>query len=173
MYKLHDIARQKKVWIVPACGFDSIPADITNFSNMTKLTKEEKLGASVTSRSYAVFGGMPSGGTFNTFIDGISKSNTPENREIMSKVRGRIHRFSPQGFAIPLPTSDPIVVDRSSELLRISSAGSSTDVTAFYPSTLRSEIYIVLPSLWSIFKIVTAIFVCFVRTINRIRHANF
>jgi short subunit dehydrogenase-like uncharacterized protein len=161
MYKLHDIARQKKVWIVPACGFDSIPADITTYAALTMLTPEEKANGTVTARSYVVFGGVPSGGTFSTMVESMSMSAQAKNKETMSRLRGKFHRFHPQGWAIPMPSSDPFVVNRSAELLRLPSGGKADSSPAYYPASVKPEVYVVIPSIFSLLKIGIAIFFVF------------
>eukprot|EP01122_Echinamoeba_exundans_P010550 TRINITY_DN3977_c0_g1_i2.p1 TRINITY_DN3977_c0_g1~~TRINITY_DN3977_c0_g1_i2.p1 ORF type:complete len:330 (-),score=64.84 TRINITY_DN3977_c0_g1_i2:35-1024(-) len=161
MYKLHDIARQKKVWIVPACGFDSIPADITTYAAMTMLTPEEKAHGTVTSRCYATFGGLPSGGTFSTFVELAGRSSDPKNKETMRQLRGRFHKFHPQGWAIPMPSSDPFVANRTAELLKLPSGGKVVANPSHYPTSVKPEVYIIIPSLFSLLKMGIVMFFVF------------
>lgn len=162
---MHAQAQQKKVWVVPACGFDSIPADITTFLAMQQLTAVEKAEAKVVSRCYSILGGLVSGGTFNTFVEGLSRASSAENREVRRQTKGRFHRYAPQGFALPLPTSDPFVVARSADLLKYPSSAASSErpVAAYYPETLRTEVYAVIPSVWSLAKLIFGILICMAR----------
>ncbi|XP_037913303.1 saccharopine dehydrogenase-like oxidoreductase [Hermetia illucens] len=130
----NDLAREKGVYIVSACGFDSIPAD------MGTIFLEEHFDGVVNSvETYLetwVSGGNPGGagihyGTWESAVYGLAHAN--ELRGIRSKLfkeklppmepklknRSAIHR-SPlvnNAYCLPFPGSDRSVVMRSQRVL--------------------------------------------------------
>lgn len=64
--QFHDTAVEKKIHIVPACGFDSIPFDIGSYM-IAKLA--EKNGGAKWIKGYAKVNGKPSGGTMHTMLN--------------------------------------------------------------------------------------------------------
>jgi len=66
-------ARAKNVAIVPCCGYDSIPPDITTFLAMSKLNSEDLTAGDVTVEVFSdMKNGRLSSGTTRTLIEGIA-----------------------------------------------------------------------------------------------------
>lgn len=129
--KYNDQAREKGVYIVSACGFDSIPAD------MGTVFLQEKFNGTVNSvetylRTYMINNHKPSGaglhyGTWESAVYGLAHAN--ELRGIRNQLfPTRTPRFSPQlkersiihkselvgnRWCLPFPGSDRSVVMRS------------------------------------------------------------
>lgn len=127
----NDAAKEKGIYIVSACGFDSIPAD------MGVIFLQEKFGGVVNSvetylSSYFKDGYKPSGagihyGTWESAVYGLAHSN--ELRGIRSKLfKTRLPKFDPKladrsvmhksdlvrgRWCLPFPGSDRSVVMRS------------------------------------------------------------
>lgn len=63
----HDRARSHGIYIVPGCGFDSVPSDIGCYTVVQKI-RELTGGGTSRVRCYATLNGKLSGGTVGTFV---------------------------------------------------------------------------------------------------------
>lgn len=129
--KYDDLARDKNVYIISACGFDSIPAD------MGVVFLEDNFGGVVNSvetylHSYFLNGYKPKGagihyGTWESAVYGLAHANelrgirsqlyknrTPKMNPVL-KNRGLLHKteFLNNKWCLPFPGSDRSVVMRS------------------------------------------------------------
>ena len=112
-------ARDAGVLVINCCGFDSIPADLGAL--FTVLQMPGTSGKSVT--AYVKTKGQPSGGTWASIIGafaegpgGLSRQQkaTRNTRGGRTKRRG-FHRVEhDDGWALPMPVIDPVIVKRSS-----------------------------------------------------------
>jgi saccharopine dehydrogenase (NAD+, L-glutamate forming) len=109
--------------LVHACGFDSVPHDLGAWFTVQQLPPD----APLTVAGYVRAGGRISGGTYHTAIRGFSRARASgavaqqrrkaeprlQHRRVGSLAR-RPHRAPDgRGWALPLPTIDPVVVRRS------------------------------------------------------------
>ena len=123
----HETAVRSGARIVHACGFDSIPYDLGAYFTVAQLPP----GHPITMRGVVRAGGAPSGGTFQTAVEGMArvrqsreasaarrrKEQRPEGRSSRA-VRGKPHRDPLLGYwLLPLPTIDPVIVARSGRAL--------------------------------------------------------
>lgn len=120
----HERAVQTGARIVHACGFDSVPHDLGVWFTVNELPE----GVPLTVSGYVRAGGSISGGTYHSVVKGLSRvgqsaSVAAERRRLEARNPGsRRVRSLPQrpakapdgrGWALPLPTIDPVVVRRS------------------------------------------------------------
>ncbi|MGH3496624.1 MAG: saccharopine dehydrogenase family protein [Nocardioidaceae bacterium] len=123
----HDTAVKTGSRLVHSCGFDSIPHDLGAWYTVGQLPPDVPLTVEGFVRASAGF----SGGTYQSAVRGFSRvrqANTLSARRRRSEERptGRRVRALPQrlrrgpdrhGWAVPLPTIDPVVVRRSARAL--------------------------------------------------------
>ena len=117
------IAKQKKLRIVHCCGFDSLPHDIGVYYTVKQLPAD----ADLTVRAYISSRGGISGGTWNSALDAIASRErgpkVPPVSDHDAKIQARFHRSRvAHGWAVPLPTIDPVIVVRSARALRYGSS---------------------------------------------------
>ncbi|MEU1124839.1 saccharopine dehydrogenase NADP-binding domain-containing protein [Streptomyces sp. NPDC005899] len=128
MYLAHDArARETGARLVHACGFDSVPHDLGVLFTVQQLPREVPLTVDGFVRSNAAF----SGGTFTSALTAIGRGPqmlraARERRLHEPRLVGRRVR-APQGsphfdprtgtWALPLPTLDPRIVERSARAL--------------------------------------------------------
>ncbi|MFD9497852.1 saccharopine dehydrogenase family protein [Streptomyces sp. NPDC060035] len=128
MFLEHDTrARETGARIVHACGFDSVPHDLGVYFTVQQLPEDVPLTVDGFVRSNAVF----SGGTFASALTAMGRGPqmiraAKERRLHEPRLVGRRAR-APQGsphfspatgtWALPLPTLDPRVVERSARVL--------------------------------------------------------
>ncbi|MGA9747967.1 MAG: saccharopine dehydrogenase NADP-binding domain-containing protein [Nocardioides sp.] len=113
--------------LVHACGFDSIPHDLGALFTVQQLPD----GVPITMRGMLRTNAAPSGGTFATFVETMTRTGEmrkalaerrkveprPEGRRVRA-VAKRPHRDRETGYwLVPLPTLDPFVVKRSAAAL--------------------------------------------------------
>ncbi len=119
--RYHATAEQTGARIVPACGFDSIPFDLGALFTARLLPPH----ASKFVRGYVAFGGRPSGGTWNTALSIMDEmSSKPRRKKAPSapragkrpRPRGPHYAREVEAWVAPLPTIDPLIVRRSSQL---------------------------------------------------------
>ncbi len=123
----HDTAVASGARLVHGCGFDSIPHDLGAMFTVEQLPGD----VPITVRGVVRAGGVPSGGTFETALTGMSRLRhirdaararrsvepRPANRSSRA-VAGKPHHDSTLGlWLLPLPTMDPAVVARSGAAL--------------------------------------------------------
>ncbi|GGZ23054.1 saccharopine dehydrogenase [Streptomyces nitrosporeus] len=128
MYLEHDArARETGARLVHACGFDSVPHDLGVWFTVGRLPEGVPLTVDGFVRTHAVF----SGGTFASALTALGRGPQTaraarERRRREPRPVGRRAR-APQGsphfssatgtWALPLPTLDPRVVERSARAL--------------------------------------------------------
>ncbi|MDQ0792715.1 trans-acting enoyl reductase family protein [Streptomyces sp. B1I3] len=128
MYLAHDArARETGARLVHACGFDSVPHDLGVLFTVQQLPQDVPLTVDGFVRSNAVF----SGGTFASALTAMARGPQTlraarERRLHEPRLVGRRVRV-PQGsphfsrrtgtWALPLPTLDPRIVERSARAL--------------------------------------------------------
>ncbi|MFF1463906.1 saccharopine dehydrogenase family protein [Streptomyces sp. NPDC058330] len=128
MYLRHDTrARETGARIVHACGFDSVPHDLGAYFTVQQLPEGVPLTVDGFVRTGAVF----SGGTFASALTALGRGRQTvraarerrlhEPRQVGRRARapqGSPHFSAATGtWALPLPTLDPRVVERSARAL--------------------------------------------------------
>jgi len=117
--------------LVHSCGFDSIPHDVGTWYTVKQLPE----GVPITVSGYVRGRGTASGGTYHTVVRGLSRarqssSAAAERRQVEGRGGGgggaRRVRALPRrptkppdgrGWALPLPSIDPVVVRRSARAM--------------------------------------------------------
>jgi short subunit dehydrogenase-like uncharacterized protein len=123
----HHTALASGARLVHGCGFDSIPHDLGAMFTVEHLPADVPIDL----RGVVRAGGLPSGGTFETALTGMSRVRhvrgaaqarrrvepRPEGRSSRA-VAGKPHRDDVLGYwLLPLPTMDPAIVARSGAAL--------------------------------------------------------
>ncbi len=123
----HQTAVASGARLVHGCGFDSIPHDLGAMFTVEHLLADVPIDL----RGVVRAGGLPSGGTFETALTGMSRVRhireaaqarkrvepRPEGRSSRA-VAGKPHRDEVLGYwLLPLPTMDPAIVARSGAAL--------------------------------------------------------
>ena len=123
----HQTAVDSGARLVHGCGFDSIPHDLGAMFTVEHLPADVPIDL----RGVVRAGGLPSGGTFETALTGMSRVRhireaaqarkrvepRPEGRSARA-VAGKPHRDEVLGYwLLPLPTMDPAIVARSGAAL--------------------------------------------------------
>jgi short subunit dehydrogenase-like uncharacterized protein len=123
----HQTAVVSGARLVHGCGFDSIPHDLGAMFTVEHLPAD----VAIDLRGVVRAGGLPSGGTFETALTGMSRVRhirdaararkrvepRPEGRSSRA-VAGKPHRDEVLGYwLLPLPTMDPAIVARSGAAL--------------------------------------------------------
>jgi len=123
----HQSAVASGARLVHGCGFDSIPHDLGAMFTVEHLPADVPIDL----RGVVRAGGLPSGGTFETALTGMSRVRhireaaqarkrvepRPEGRSSRA-VAGKPHRDHVLGYwLLPLPTMDPAIVARSGAAL--------------------------------------------------------
>ena len=123
----HQTAVASGARLVHGCGFDSIPHDLGAMFTVEHLPADVPIDL----RGVVRAGGLPSGGTFETAMTGMSRVRhireaaqarkrvepRPEGRSSRA-VAGKPHRDEVLGYwLLPLPTMDPAIVARSGAAL--------------------------------------------------------
>jgi saccharopine dehydrogenase (NAD+, L-glutamate forming) len=104
----HQQAIERGALIVPCCGFDSIPHDLGAWLTARQLAPARDIHV----RGYVSARGSFSGGTWASALGILADARASELLPLGD--RPRIHRAEEIGkWAIPLPTIDPLVVERS------------------------------------------------------------
>jgi len=123
----HQTAVASGARLVHGCGFDSIPHDLGAMFTVEHMPADVPIDL----RGVVRAGGLPSGGTFETALTGMSRVRhireaaqarkrvepRPEGRSSRA-VAGKPHRDDVLGYwLLPLPTMDPAIVARSGAAL--------------------------------------------------------
>ncbi len=109
--------------LVHACGFDSIPHDLGAYFTVLQLPED----VPITVTGYVRAGAGISGGTYHSAVRAFSRVRhsskvSAQRRDLETRPSGRRVGSLPQrptrapdgrGYALPLPTIDPVVVRRS------------------------------------------------------------
>lgn len=124
--KYHEVATQTGARIIHACGFDSIPFDLGVLYTVQQLPE----GVPISVKGYVRAGGTASGGTYHSAIGAFSRlreanRTAAERKQAESRPEGRTVRgggkigrgVEGKGWALPLPTIDPQIVQRSARAL--------------------------------------------------------
>ncbi|MED7927525.1 saccharopine dehydrogenase NADP-binding domain-containing protein [Nonomuraea sp. LP-02] len=120
----HDLAARTGAKLVHACGFDSIPWDLGVLRTVGLLPENVPLTVS----GFLRVNGRPSGGTLSTVLTIAGRARQaaeaaaqrraaeprPKGRRISSRAGGVRYVG---GWALPMPTLDPMIVGRSARLL--------------------------------------------------------
>jgi short subunit dehydrogenase-like uncharacterized protein len=72
--KYNEKAKESLSIVVPCCGFDSIPADLTTFETMSKIPQDKLDVVDVEVEVHHLPDIVPSAGTYRTIVEGMSKS---------------------------------------------------------------------------------------------------
>jgi len=114
--------------LVHACGFDSIPHDLGAYFTVLQLPTDVPL----TVKGYVRAGGTPSNGTYRSAVHAFSRARQSKQASAERRRRRppapagrRVTALPPRperapddhGYALPLPTIDPLVVRRSARAL--------------------------------------------------------
>ena len=123
----HATAASTGARLVHCCGFDAVPHDLGAMYTVEHLPGD----VPITVRGVVRAGALPSGGTFETALTGMSRvrqiraaaaarrrlEKRPAGRSSRA-VGGKPHRDSVLGYwLLPLPTIDPVIVARSGAAL--------------------------------------------------------
>lgn len=127
--KYHDSALEKKLRIVPCCGFDSIPHDLGAYFTVKQLPEGEAKEVDAFVRMRGSF----SGGTWNSALNAFAEARSAMKSGDGSRKRGfadaagdrRVENASkpirrgPHGteWALMMPTIDPDIVLRSASMM--------------------------------------------------------
>ncbi len=144
--EFHEEAKRKNLKIVPACGYDCIPADMGTLFLLQQLPSQDDFWkntnvepkVSVEGCIKAYIPGGPSGGSYITLINSLSsmfqrKSTTKSEKQPTSSPQSKRKRslsgrpfFSKElkMWIVPFPTADPHIVARSSILNQYFKKGS-------------------------------------------------
>jgi len=123
----HDRAYQSGARLVHACGFDSVPHDLGVLHLVRQLATDEPL----TVRGYVRAAADFSGGTYQSAVRAFSRVRAAskvaaQRRKAEARTDDRRVRALPKrpgrgpdglGWALPLPTIDPVVIRRSARAL--------------------------------------------------------
>ncbi len=121
--KKHDsITKEKGIYIINCCGFDSIPADAGAFFTAMQLPANE----TKTIKGFVSSNGTFSGGTFSSAISAMANvkffpskkdSTNPSEKKVDKKRINDTIYFEKeiQKWALPMPVIDPWMVMRTSE----------------------------------------------------------
>jgi short subunit dehydrogenase-like uncharacterized protein len=154
--KRHEQAKNNKVCIVNACGFDSIPADLGTLEAVKKL----KSKTVVTARAYIHTNAHFSGGTWTTAILGMrrnfqqKKGGANKIKTSTRKIPLKIHFHTElKRWALPMPVLDPHVVKRSSKRM-----------PQHYGSSFAYGQFYTVGSFWKMIKLIFSVSMMFLLT---------
>jgi len=120
----HDRATATGARLVHACGFDSIPHDLGAYYTVLQLPEDVPISVS----GYVRAASTISGGTYHSAVRAFSRarqsakvSNERRRREARGGAGRQVHALPQRptrapdghGYALPLPTIDPVIVRRS------------------------------------------------------------
>ncbi len=116
-------AKDAGLRIVHCCGFDSLPHDLGAWYTARQLPQDRPIRVEgfVSSR------GAVSGGTWASALEAMgrgskgsgSSGRTRDSSEYTARIKAKFHKNrTAKGFAVPLPTIDPVIVVRSARALR-------------------------------------------------------
>jgi short subunit dehydrogenase-like uncharacterized protein len=125
--RYHELAVRSGARLVHSCGFDSIPYDLGALFTVSQLPE----GVPITLEGYVTASARFSGGTYRSTIEimghlGRASKVAAQRRRVEPKPEGRRVRGvtgAPRrsefggGWAVPLPTIDPVTVLRSARAL--------------------------------------------------------
>ena len=124
----HQAARDTGARLVHACGFDSVPHDLGAWYTVNALPPDVPL----TVRGFVRAAGAISPGTYTTMVTAVSRtrqaaraagerrrreSSATASRRVRSLPQRPVRSPDGRGWALPMPTLDPIVVRRSARAL--------------------------------------------------------
>jgi saccharopine dehydrogenase (NAD+, L-glutamate forming) len=114
-------ARDAGLRIVHCCGFDSLPHDLGAWYTARQLPQDRPIHVD----GFVSTRGKMSGGTWASALEAIGRgsrggsgSRPREASDYTAKIRAKFHKNrTAGGFAVPLPTIDPVIVVRSARAL--------------------------------------------------------
>jgi len=122
--------KKNKVVIINCCGFDSIPVDLGSYFTLQQFKEDERDDVQIS--GFLKASGSPSYGTWSTLMYSLTnqfsllyrkkeeKSNNTEIKNVKKKVRAFIgYNNDLKVYQIPFPSSDPLIVSRSTKLLNL------------------------------------------------------
>jgi short subunit dehydrogenase-like uncharacterized protein len=117
--RYHETAVSKKLCIVHACGFGSLPPDAGAFFTAQQLPAQAEKAV----RAYIDTNARPSGGTVRSILRAAAKGRLSLLRELtrpvgkparLPRLKARIHRIRELGaWAVPTPVVDAWIVEQS------------------------------------------------------------
>lgn len=129
--RYHEVAKTRRAKIVNACGFDSIPHDLGAYFTLQKLRErmrdDERGRLPVSIEGVVRAGGTFSGGTWHSVLEAMQKAPEanelreplPNGRKVGSLPRTIHYRRDLGLWAVPMPTIDPLIVQRSARVLDV------------------------------------------------------
>lgn len=123
--KYHDRALEKKLRIVPCCGFDSIPHDLGAYFTVKQLPEGEAKEVDAFVRMRGSF----SGGTWNSALNAFAEARSMRRdtkrgfadpssaRQVENSSKPARRGPGGAGWALMMPTIDPDIVLRSASML--------------------------------------------------------
>jgi short subunit dehydrogenase-like uncharacterized protein len=125
--RFDEAAREAKLRIVNACGFDSVPHDVGVLHAVRAIRPHVPIAAALSVRAYVRATGGFSGGTWHSalgiFADlGSARaaeraSRDPSGRVVEKLDLGPHYADEVRSWALPMPTIDPWIVRRSARAL--------------------------------------------------------
>lgn len=122
----HDEAAAKGLRLVPCCGFDSIPHDLGVLYTVQQLRERGAQGP-IEIDGYVTARGGISGGTWQSALQVMAEERGRPGHEpreeagrgpTPAQARPRIHHAKAvDRWVLPMPTIDPLVIQRSAELI--------------------------------------------------------
>lgn len=121
--KYNDAAREKGIYIINCCGFDSIPADAGAYFTAMQLPANE----TKTVKGFVTSSGTFSGGTFASAVNAMSemgknmfsgkkKEEKSEKPKTKRRIENKIYfEKDLDKWALPMPVIDPWIVQRTSQ----------------------------------------------------------
>jgi short subunit dehydrogenase-like uncharacterized protein len=125
--RYHEQAQRSGARLVHSCGFDSIPYDLGTLYTVDHLPE----GVPIAVEGFVRVGGTFSGGTYHSMVHAMGRLRqsmrvASERRKLEPKPAGRRvhgvtkaphHEADAGGWAVPVPTIDPLTVLRSASAL--------------------------------------------------------
>jgi len=121
--RFRDIAQAKRLRIVHCCGFDSLPHDLGAWFTVQQLPADAPIHVD----AYVSSRGSFSGGTWASALEAMAQSKkSPSSKRgtggHKSRIQARFHHSDVAGgYAVPMPTIDPVIVVRSGRALKYGS----------------------------------------------------
>lgn len=123
----HEQAKKTGARLVHCCGFDSIPHDLGAFFTVQQLPEGQPITLNGFVRASATF----SAATYHSAVHAFSRvrkssalskqrrgrENRSKGRRVRAGVSRPFHQNDLDGWAVPLPTIDPVIVRRSARAL--------------------------------------------------------
>ena len=128
--RYHELAAERRVKLVNACGFDSIPHDMGAYFTLQalrrRMSEEERKTLPISIEGVVRAGGTISGGTWHSALEIMgsmrqmekpSRAPTSDGRKVRPLPVRISYRKELGLYTVPMPTIDPLVVLESARLL--------------------------------------------------------